>query len=131
MKRFSAILCTLCCVILVMPQGWCCWLIPLECCQVAKSGCEAQAKPQKSNCCCQTAPVPDDTTPAPLPVKCAKCIHDTTKPSPDVSSDIVLAFAYYLPLQADINESIFLSERLARLPGDSPPLHVQLCVWRC
>lgn len=131
-QRLLTILCSLSCIILLMPQGWCCWLAPLSCCQVIekKSCCRHQTKTEHS-CCSQHTTSPESDQPAPLPVKCAKCVLDTIKPS--FAPDFDLTFELLGLLPVDFLEvppvSLFFSP--AHLHGNSPPLHVQLCVWRC
>jgi len=131
-QRFLTILCSLCCIILLMPQGWCCWLAPLPCCYVNEttSCCQHQAKPEHS-CCSQQSTSPESDLPAPLPVKCIKCLHDTLKPSFAPDFDLTVELVGLLPIDLKTDLSVSLLPSPAHLHGDSPPLHVQLCVWRC
>lgn len=116
-----------------MPQGWCCWLLPLDCCAVSQKGCCAvEAASKHTGCCCQPQQDPcDETAPSPVPVRCSKCIYDVTKPLPVDSVDSDAVFAAILPwidLYALSSEPVTL---VAHHFGEGPPLHLVLCVWRC
>ena len=135
-QRIATILCSFSCIILLMPQGWCCWLAPLQCCKavVTKSCCQEHAAPKEieSSCCSHQSTQQEPEQPgAPLPVKCARCIHDTTKPEITPSLDLTLELVTLLPVdfQSALPANVLLAP--AHLHGDSPPLHVQLCVWHC
>ncbi len=133
-RRIVTILCSFSCIILLMPEGWCCWLAPRECCKVVakQSCCQAHAAVKQSNCCSpQVTPQEPEQPTAPLPVKCAKCIHDTTKPEITPSFDLTLELVTLLPVDLQLALPVRLLPAPAHLHGDSPPLHVQLCVWRC
>lgn len=131
-RRVLTILCSLCCIILLMPQGWCCWLAPLPCCQVVekKSCCQHQAKAEHS-CCSHETTSSNPDQPAPLPVKCVKCLHDTIKQSFSHDFDLTVELLGLLPVDSQEVRPVSLFLSPAHLHGDSPPLHVQLCVWRC
>ena len=133
-RRIVTILCSFSCIILLMPQGWCCWLAPLECCKVVaiKSCCQAHTAAKQTSCCShESSPQKPEQPTAPLPVKCAKCIHDTTKPEITPSLDLTLELVTLLPVDLQFTLPVRLLPAPAHLHGDSPPLHVQLCVWRC
>lgn len=132
-QRFLTILCSLSCIILLMPQGWCCWLAPLSCCQVmaeTKLCCQHQAKAVHS-CCKQQSTSPESGQPAPLPVKCVKCLNDTIKSSFAHDFDLSVELLGLLPVVSPEVPPVSLFLSPAHLHGDSPPLYVQLCVWRC
>lgn len=134
-KRISAILCSLCCIVLTMPQGWCCWLVPLQCCgEVKANSCCSSEKTVETRCCCCQSSSCSEQEPQPgnsLPLKCAKCLHDTLKPSSPFAVELTLDFVTLLPVKLfDALELAALCSK-AYLSGDSPPLHVLLCVWRC
>ena len=135
-RRIVTILCSFSCIILLMPQGWCCWLAPLECCKVVatKSCCQQHTAPkEKEASCCshQSTPQEPEQPAAPLPVMCAKCIHDTTKQETTTSFDQTLELVALLPVVFQSFLPVRLLPAPAHLHGDSPLLHVQICVWRC
>ena len=125
------ILCLLSCIILVMPQGWCCFFSPLPCCNVEMACCEVE-KPAKSNCCC-CENTPEDTkeSPEPLKLKCSKCIHDVVKPPAQLVFDFDLALIGLLNFDVATSVAVLAQNSIVSLYGNGPPLHIQLCIWRC
>lgn len=131
-QRFLTILCSLSCIILLMPQGWCCWLAPLPCCQVvAKKTCCQHHPKSEHSCCSHQATSSESDQSAPLPVKCPKCQNDTIKTSFAPDFDLSVELFGLLPVDSPNVAPFSLSLLPTHLHGDSPPLHVQLCVWRC
>ncbi len=130
--------CVICSIILMMPQGWCCFLTPLNCCQSSLSCCaeEKQKKPKNAEsncCCCDTSCEDSNTTPSPQPLrlKCPKCIHDVPQPKPSLCLEVDLPFLYVLTYEPAAMEAAWFPYTIAHLSDDGPPLHLQLCIWRC
>ena len=133
-RRICTILCCLSTAILLMPQGWCCWLPPMQCCEVVsqQSCCKAAPKAEPTCCHCQKESSPEEDQPAtPLPQKCAKCLHDTIKPTPTDHIDSAPLLSYLLPMDTMGRIVGWNGISQETRPGASPPLHVQLCVWLC
>ena len=130
-KRLSSIFCTLSCALLLLPQGWCCWIVTLDCnkCRVLKK--------QKEVCssCCKTKSTENQSSgplPAQRPDCCWKCWSDTLKPGQLTHDDGWHALAYTLPVWEGAAQPC--ARHQAGFPADlaGPPLiHVRLCVWRC
>jgi hypothetical protein len=133
MRRIVAnILCFICCIILVMPQGWCCFFSPLPCCKAESACCEV-AKPVKPNCCCceKTPTDTEESAPQPIKLKCPKCIHDVLKPTAKVVVDFDLFCIGLLEFDVASAVATISPNAIVSLFGDGPPLHLQLCIWRC
>jgi hypothetical protein len=136
LKWVGTILASLCCTVLVLPSGWCCWLVELECghCKSAM-GRQNAAKPEERPCCCHTAASskPDDKAPGqPLKTQCPRCWRETLKPAHVVHEDGAGTFAYLIsPIcSQEYSPSSEGTER--QVPVHGPPLlHVLLCIWRC
>lgn len=128
---------------LVLPPGWCCWLLLSARPQVTYAR-STKAPPAKSAglCCCQ-APAPPPERPCEdtrskerrtPPAKHCPCTdRQTTPPSypPVEQDDGGFTFVAVLPL-SDAPPPVFSVELLS--PAGRPPtrpLHVLNCVWRC
>lgn len=129
----KALLCSLSCIILLMPQGWCCWLVSLNCCsQTATSSCCVPV--EKADCCCchpSSEDLPCKDTDTSIPLKCYKCIHEVIRPALEKSFDLIEIPVTILPFNWQCSSHEIHLESHAKLLGFHPPLHVQLCVWRC
>lgn len=133
-QRLVIFLGSLSCIILMMPQGWCCWLFPMQCCPVvANKACCETVSSQKNSFCCQATHSNQNQSESPssLPLKCAKCIHDSTKPNHYYTIDVELGFLCLLPIDELFLQPLTHFTPALYLHGASPPLHVRLCVWRC
>jgi hypothetical protein len=124
--------------VLAMPQGWCCLVMTLGCCQAAPvevtesqaSCCCCQSKTPTTKSCCPTGEQPREGSKQPAG-KCTLCIAAAFKPPVKQAQDNPPTLAYLLPvLDASSAAAIEVLSFLApREPG--PPRHLLLCVWRC
>lgn len=132
-QHIKAMLCSLCCIIIMMPQGWCCWLVSLNCCSHnAVSSCCVPV--EKNDCCCCTTTseeLPCQDTDSSIPLKCYKCIHEVIRPVFEQSFDKFDLPVALLPFNGHCSSHEIHLETHSDLHGSGPPLHVHLCVWRC
>ena len=133
-----------CCLLLVLPPGWCCWLL-LEgsprAANVAEVARPATAKVAGS-CCCQTqeprpqAPVEGKKLPAPrTPLKQCPCSERQTTPPSFNSVDhddgavVVVAILPFSDSAPPVLGGIAAVVPVAHPPDC--PIHIRYCVWRC
>lgn len=135
LQPIKALLCSLSCIILLMPQGWCCWLVSLNCCSAPEASPSSCCKPvEKTECCCCSATsesLPCRESDSSLPVNCIKCSYEAIRPALEKPFDIYDYPTALLPFTWQFTFSEVQLEPRARVHGPSPPLHVQLCIWRC
>lgn len=134
--KMKAIFCLLCCMIILMPQGWCCWLVPLQCCSndAVPSCCHTVSQATESCCdaCAESQNAQDgEDHSGSIPETCSKCLHDTVRPVFENSTDWFVVPVAILPVELSTGlpcSLLFVSHDVHTV---SPPLHVHLCVWRC
>jgi hypothetical protein len=132
-KSPSIILASLSTLIMLLPQSWCCWLVPVDCCQQKVT---AAVKTSEQCCCCKDAgdqkPEPAKKGSCPQHGACAKSLRDWAKPTVPSWDDGFNSIAYVLPLDLIIgSDSTNPLDQTTSERTHSPPLHVQNCVWRC
>jgi hypothetical protein len=140
LRRLHVWLAFLVSTVLALPQGWCCLVVSLGCCQPPPAGdCEAEAAPC---CCCSRADEPAPKSCCPTDEsesgqqspagKCTLCVAATFKP-PVKQTDVddLPVLAYLLPVPAGVSPSAVVVAESAPPHETGPPRHVLLCVWRC
>src|SRR5262245_40203951 len=99
---------TLCSLTLVLPAGWCCYVVPGNCCSAAGTKEPAPKQPVKK--CCQC---PDEESPQP--------VHSSPSPKPIPASSCCCESQPLAPLEKE-NPSPALPVALDRLAGEVGPL---------
>jgi hypothetical protein len=120
-------------LMLLLPQSWCCWLIPANSCQ--QNAVAASHQPERCCGCKHTndsKPEPTRRSPCPQHGACADSLRDWAKPVTPSWDDGFNSIAYLLPLGLALtgdSANLLDQDHFERIL--SPPLHVQQCVWRC
>jgi hypothetical protein len=128
--RLSALACGL---LLALPPGWCCLLLPCPVRAAAPAQTEATADEAQCPCCRHTVPQPQPPSDAapprcPQPTCCAAA-PDAVKPSAplaDTALPAALPAADLSPCPAPTGPAAAVAPSPA-----STPLHVLHCVWLC
>jgi hypothetical protein len=125
----------LCTLLVALPPGWCCVLVPAACCGNQQPVEQRGAPVKHKSCCCAAKPTQNGSQPKPkggAPVKSCSCEKppnvpsDTARFGPDL---LALGFVRTTQLaHFSVTEPI-QSGRTS--PALSPPLHVSHCVWLC
>lgn len=146
---FLRFLVAVCSILLVLPPGWCCYVLPAGCCgtptqQSAEE--EPASTPVKPACgCChpkESSPTDSEETgttadanqptpaPEPVPLNCDCLQRDSIKPtmSADIDLDLVIIGPVADEVAPALRAPLALSPRGVLL---TPSLQVLLCVWRC
>ena len=124
------------CLLLPLPQGWCCSLGTLACCARPASH-DRPAKPAKPSCCCCAdepveATAPAAPSPPPRPHCCCGekapvVLPDTGRIVPDLAATFLPFAAESAPVaQAEAGEA-----RQASPIPLHPPRNILHCVWLC
>lgn len=136
-QKLKALLCLLCCMIILMPQGWCCWLVPMQCCghdAIPSTCCHTRSQVAES-CCngCAESPEAQNSqeNTGSIPETCSKCVYDTIRPVTEKSMDWFDIPVTILPVESTAGLPCSLQTVSHEVHTISPPLHVHLCVWRC
>jgi hypothetical protein len=132
-KALCIILVSLSSLTMLLPQSWCCWLVPVDCCQ--QKTVVTDNKPEQC-CCCKhnndSKPEPAKKSPCPKHGSCANSLRDWAKPLTPSWDDGSGSLAYLLPLGLVLtSDSANLLQQISCDRILFPPLHVQQCVWRC
>ena len=119
-----------CGVLLALPPGWCCFVMP-----AAGQVRQDEPAPAPCECCCKTAPAkPELPPPQPVdPNRCPVCgDRDLVKPAPvEPPSDDLASLAASVPV-IDVGVPALSLAGAAVTVGDlTRPLHVLHCVWTC
>jgi hypothetical protein len=128
MRFLRPILVHLCSLLVVMPMGWCCWLLPVAQAAVATR----QAEPCKSCCRQHTEPSPDK--PDQSPQRSSPCGCDERQAVSLIAKYVDAPLAA-LPVFVEIEPIRLIagiaahSTFVADLPP--PPLQLLHCVWLC
>jgi hypothetical protein len=120
-----------CALFLVLPPGWCCFILEA---QAVDSSADAAPAKSKKTCCCDHESKPEPKPPKDRPARCLTCYLplDSLKPSaaPKFTPD-----AACVPLAVLLPPIVAGAGNLLPLCRDaSPPsssLHVLHCVWLC
>lgn len=135
MRNLTRSLALLSCLLLPLPQGWCCSFGPAGCCEAKARAKQAPKPPEGGRCCCpeQTIPEADEGTSAPAPATPSCCCSekepaaapDTTRPLPDLDASLVLF------LNVISTDTFATAAPVVKVFVISPPRHVLHCVWLC
>ncbi len=143
-QRGLRVLVLACCLPLVLPPGWCCWLLP-RIDSKNTSAAAGRTTPAKSSglCCCFTQdaepPTPNDEKqpqePRKPPFKHCPCSDRQTTP-PSVSTVehddggfVVLAVLPFSDSSPRVSSGVEKFAPLAHPPACR--IHIRNCVWRC
>jgi hypothetical protein len=124
---------TACCLVLMLPPGWC-GLVPTP-----AAGAKAEAAKKAPGACCepcpckrQRKPPPGSSRPAPPPCRCYCYDLDWLKPpAPEKAEADLSPAAFVAPADCLPTYDVLRHDRDLSLPVPSPPPHVLKCVWLC
>jgi hypothetical protein len=114
-----------CSLTVLMPMGWCCWLLPVAQAETATSVCHSCCSQQKAT----PTPAKPKETPRPAPCECKPLAADLALPK---DSDAPMPMLIVM----DGVELVHVTLAKACVPPISqldwsPPLNLLHCVWLC
>src|SRR5262249_8749138 len=128
-------LATLCSLTLVLPAGWCCYVVPEYCCSTADAKDPAPGQPEKK-CCCPheelAQPAQSQPTPKPSPASNCCCERQPLAPLEREAPSPGLSLALDMPAPEANPANGFQGCGVDDISSPVlPSLHVLHCVWRC